>query len=105
VSTHRFTRLAAGAATVALLAAPAAGARPITEPGGQPRPGSVQERHYALANLQRSPEAQPTVVRFVDSGFDWTSAAIGAGGAAGLLALAAAGAATVSHRHRPTPTA
>jgi hypothetical protein len=45
----------------------------------------------------------PTVTRATvidDGGFDWGSAALGAGGAGVLLVLAAAGASTMQHHHR-----
>jgi hypothetical protein len=39
-------------------------------------------------------------VTTIDQGFDWGSAAIGAGGAAAVLVVTMAGASAVSHRHR-----
>jgi hypothetical protein len=78
--------LAAGLAVTAL-AAPAASARPMLDPG--------------------SGEAPPTdtapVTVAVDDGIDWGSAAIGAGGAGMLLLLAAGGATYASHGRRRVP--
>jgi hypothetical protein len=102
---HRLASAAAGAVTIALVAASIAGARPLDEPGGQPRSGSVQERNLSALSMRATsakstPQVQPTVVRVVDDGFDWGSAAIGAGGATGILLLATTGAAAATHRHR-----
>jgi hypothetical protein len=77
--------LAAGLA-VAALAAPAAQAAPILEPGTGDTPGS--------ATLDVTPiETEPTapVTTTIDEGFDWGSAAIGAGAAGALLALVSLG--------------
>jgi hypothetical protein len=104
VLSYRLSRAAVGAVTIALMAAPIAGARPLDETGGQPPPGSVQERNLNALSMRATsakPDRQgPTAVRIVDDGFDWGSAAIGAGGATGLLLLAATGAAAATHRHR-----
>jgi hypothetical protein len=84
--TRRLSRTVAGALAVAALAAPAASARPILEPSGDP--GSA------------APEASaPTITPIADQGFEWGSAAVGAGSAAAVLLLAAAGATTLSRRH------
>jgi hypothetical protein len=80
-SVRRLTRTMTGALVVTALAAPAATARPID------------------ANTTRPFESAPTVTRTIDEGFDVGSAAIGAGGAAAVLLLTAAGAVAVSHRH------
>jgi len=104
LTTHRLASAAAVAVSIAVVAAPIAGARPLDEPGGQPRSGSLQERNLTALSMRATstkPDLQrPTVVRIVDEGFDWGSAAIGAGGATGLLLLAATGATAASHRHR-----
>ena len=85
---HRITRLVTASLIAGALAAPAAGARPATDPP-----------------IQNSGEpvviepAQP-VVQSVDDGFDWASAAIGAGTAGGLILLIGAGGSTYRHRHQ-----
>jgi hypothetical protein len=92
--TRRLRRTVAGTLAVVAIAAPAAGARPALEPAGGTSSGSP-------AAIEREAEAAaPTVIR-IDQGFEWGSAAIGAGGAAVVLLLTVAGAATVSRRqHR-----
>ena len=80
---HRPTRAIACAVAATALAAPAASARPIDQ-----RPSHTSG-------------PTPTVTRMIDEGFDLGSATIGAGGAAAVLLLTAAGAAGVSQRrHR-----
>jgi len=84
--TRRISRTLAGALAVVALSAPAASARPMLEPSGDPGPVV--------------PEAPaPTVTPNVDDHFEWGSAAVGAGGAAAVLLLAGAGATTLSRRH------
>jgi hypothetical protein len=88
------TRDAADAAT---RAAPAQDLRsPDTRDGG------------AGVGVAQRPIRPVRVIDFGDNGFDWTDAAIGAGGALGLvLVLGAGGAAVVRRRvdHRRMPTA
>jgi hypothetical protein len=84
--TSRLSRIVVGALAVAALAVPPASARPILEPSRGQGPVPVE------------PTA-PTVTPIVEEGFEWGSAAIGAGGAAALLLLAGAGATTLSRRH------
>ena len=79
---HRITRLVLIALAALALAAPVASARPA--PADTPT-GPVQ------------PEAP--VVLSVDDGFDWASAAIGAGIAGGLVLLLVWGGVTYRHRH------
>jgi hypothetical protein len=79
---HRITRLVLIGLAVLALAAPMASARPA--PVDTPT-GPVQ------------PEAP--VVLSVDDGFDWASAAIGAGIAGGLVLLLVWGGVTYRHRH------
>jgi len=79
---HRITRLVLVGLAVLALAAPVASARPA--PADTPVP---------------SVEPAPPVVRSVDEGFDWASAAIGAGGAGGLILLISWGGMTYRHRH------
>jgi hypothetical protein len=84
-SSHFRRSLAAGLA-VAALAAPAAQAGPIIERGTGDTPGS--------ATLDTTPiETEPAapVTTTIDEGFDWGSAAIGAGAAGALLALLSLG--------------
>jgi len=76
---HRILRLIALALAVAALAAPAtAGAHPATR-DAQPADRVVIE-----------PDSAP-VVQSIDQGFDWGSAAIGAGGAGAVLVLVSIG--------------
>jgi hypothetical protein len=79
--------LAAGLAAAAL-AAPAAHAVPNNEPNA------------GLAPPPTEPVPGPPAVTTIDQGFDWGSAAIGAGGAATVLLLGAAGASAASPRRR-----
>ena len=80
IHSHRLARLVAVSLAAAALAAPAASARP-------------------------APLEQPVVVQpepqivTVDNGFDWDSAAIGAGGAGALLLLVSLGGFTYRTRH------
>ena len=82
--TRRVCRSAAGALAVVALAAPTAAARPAIE---------------STADARAAQPPGPTITRIVDGGFEWASAAIGAGGAAVVLLVSAAGATTVSRRH------
>jgi hypothetical protein len=79
-------RTLAAAVVVAALAAPAAQAAPIIEPGS----GATPE-----------PSA-PAMTTTIDEGFDWGSAAIGAGGAGAVIALVALGGFAYSSRGRMT---
>jgi hypothetical protein len=80
---HRFARLLVAGLAAGALAAPAAVAQPIDN-GPSPDAGKTS----------------PPVVRSIDDGFDWGSAAIGAGAAGALIIVTAAGVAYVS-RDRP----
>ena len=77
---HRFTRLVTAGLVAGALAAPAASARPAP-----------------LDPVVIEPDPAPVVQR-VDDGFDWASAAIGAGTAGGLILLIGAGGTTYRHR-------
>ena len=91
---RRLTSIVAAALTATVLAAPAADAIPAEEyfnSSDSRSAPAVESDAEALA---------PTVTRTVDDGFDLGSAAIGAGGAAAVLLLTAAGASAVSHRHQ-----
>jgi hypothetical protein len=83
--TQRITRLAGAALIAGALAAPAAHAVPAS-PDLQPAERVVIE-------------PSPPVVQSIDEGFDWASAAIGAGAAGGLILLIGAGGASYRHRH------
>jgi hypothetical protein len=94
----RFDRLAGALATAvaaAALAAPPALAR--IDPPATP---SFNSREAGPTTT-----AAPVVVHTVDGGFDWGAAAIGAGGAGALIAIASLGAsARMSRGHtRTTP--
>ena len=84
---HRLTRVLAAGLVAGALAAPGAGAKPA--------PLETVERGHQIL-LQ--PEPTP-VVRTVEPGFDWDSAAIGAGAGA-LLLLASLGGFTWRSRHQ-----
>jgi hypothetical protein len=79
---HRITRLVLVGLAVLALAAPVASARPA--PADTPVP---------------SVEPAPPVVQSVDEGFDWASAAVGAGAAGGIILLISWGGVTYRHRH------
>jgi hypothetical protein len=80
-------RTLATAIAVVALAAPAAQAAPSIEPGS----GVTGEP------LAAEP---PPITTTLDEGFDWGSAAIGAGGAGALIALISLGGFTYSSRGR-----
>jgi hypothetical protein len=82
---HRITRLVLVAVAVLALAAPVASAAPA--------PLDAQPAEQVVV------EAPAPVVQSVDTGFDWASAAIGAGIAGGLILLIVWGGATYRHRH------
>ncbi len=79
---HRITRLVLVGLAVLALAAPVASARPA--PADTPVP---------------SVEPAPPVVQSVDEGFDWASAAVGAGAAGGIILLISWGGMTYRHPH------
>ena len=85
---HRITRLVTAGLIAGALAAPAASARPVTDPPIDNGSGPVF--------IEPAPAP---VVSSVDDGFDWASAAIGAGAAGGLVLLLGAGGITYRHRH------
>src|SRR4051794_41809402 len=81
--THRITRLVLIGLAVLALAAPMASARP------------------APADTPTGPiPAEPPVVQSVNEGFDWASAAIGAGFAGGIILLIGWGGGTYPHPHQ-----
>jgi len=83
---HRITRLVTAGLIAGALAAPAASARPVTDPPIDNGSGPVF--------IEPAPVAPS-----VDDGFDWASAAIGAGAAGGLMLLIGVGGSTYRHRH------
>jgi len=83
---HRITRLVTAGLIAGALAAPAASARPVTDPPIDNGSGPVV--------IEPAP-----VTPSVDDGFDWASAAIGAGAAGGLILLIGVGGSTYRHRH------
>jgi hypothetical protein len=84
---HRITRLVAVAVATGALAAPTASARPAG-------PDSPSSGDPVVID-----PVTPPVIQNVDEGFDWASAAIGAGGAGALILLVSAGGITYRHRH------
>jgi hypothetical protein len=92
---HRLTHSVAGALAIAALAAPAAGAFPAEQVQGSTNPNAPATPIH-VNNTSAGPA--PTVSRTIDDGFDVGSAAIGAGGAAAVLLLSAAGASALVHR-------
>jgi ABC-type sugar transport system substrate-binding protein len=83
---HRITRLVTAALIAGALAAPAASARPA----GPDAPSTGGQVVF---------DEPAPVVQSVDAGFDWASAAIGAGTAGGLILLISFGGVTYRHRH------
>ena len=81
---HRITRLVLIALAVLALAAPAASAVPASR-DAQPADRVVVE---------------PACPAELDNGFDWASAAIGAGLAGGIILLVGWGGITYRHRHQ-----
>jgi hypothetical protein len=104
-ATHRLTRTAAAALTVTALLAPTASAHlpwderpaPTVAYQAMPAPDRIDSGPVAAATPTASQPA-PTVTETIDDGFDWGSAAIGAGSAGLALLLAAAGASAAGHR-------
>ena len=86
---HRLTRVLAVGLAAGALAAPSASAVPA---------GPDQIQTGTPEEIAIEPAPAP-VVQTVNSGFDWDSAAIGAGGAGALLLLVAAGGFTYRSRH------
>jgi hypothetical protein len=85
---HRITRLVTAALLAGALAAPAASARPVSDPPIDNGSGPVVIK-----------PAPAPVVQSIDEGFDWASAAIGAGAAGSLILLIGVGGTTYRHRH------
>jgi len=123
---HNATRALAAGLTAAALAAPSALADNLGSDTRDPATAQAQQRTDAVTGGVRAPgqrtrqprdaitpvtpaatvraPAAPTVVEIKPAqGFDWTSAAIGAGGGIALALIAIAAMAAVSSRSRPTP--
>lgn len=123
---HGATRALAACLAAAALAAPAALANDLRSPDARTAAATpAQKRADAFTGGARAPEwpwpdpahamkavtpstrartPDATAVEVApDRGFDWISAAIGAGGAIALAAIALAGAATLTGRSRPAP--
>ena len=102
MTSHRrwkFRRTVAAGLAVAALAAPAAQAAPIRDPALGDTPGPAAIDVTAIET-----ESAPPVTTTIDEGFDWGSAAIGAGGAGALIALVSLGGFAYSSRGRmPAP--
>jgi hypothetical protein len=81
---HRITRLVLIGLAVLALAAPAASARPASPD---------------LAPAERVVIEPVPVVQTVETGFDWASAAIGAGFAGAIILLVAWAGVAYRHRH------
>ena len=89
-------RLVAVGAIAVALTAPAAVARPIDGPNEPVRPDP-----FTSSTVAPDPApADPPIVRSVDAGFDWGSAAIGAGGAGALVVVISAGGFAYMSRNR-----
>jgi hypothetical protein len=93
---HRLARLLAAGVTAAALAAPPAVARPIDDPQLPVRP----DPGVTAVEPEPAPPDAPIVVRHIDAGFDWGSAAIGAGGAGALIVIVSLGGVAYTTRHR-----
>jgi hypothetical protein len=124
---HTATRALAAGLAAAALAAPSALADDLRSPDPHDAAAAqAPQRTGALTGGVRAPDwlspnardaatpdapaaaaptpAAPTVVEVTSAhGFDWTSAAIGAGGGIALALIAIAATATVSSRSRPAP--
>ena len=110
----RLSRPLAAGITALALAAPATQARPAQDPVALPSAHHAVAPHQIGQNAPvywASPDAPIPVphsstsqVRSTDTGFDVTSAAVGAAGL-GLIALLAVGTTTLTGRRRMRPTA
>jgi hypothetical protein len=86
---HPIARLVTAGLIAGALAAPAAVARP----GIDPQPSASAE----------SAQSDAPVVRSIDEGLDWGSAAIGAAGGVGAFAIALAGTTSLRRRRVARP--
>ena len=97
--TSRRTPVAVALTALALTAPVAAQARPTAEPGW--RALTEQEQQVLASRGQGAPDvrSQPApVVVAADPGFDWTAAALGAGGGIAIATLAAFGVGAAGQR-------
>jgi hypothetical protein len=85
---HRLARLLAAGVAAGALAAPPALARPIDDPQ---LPVFRDSGTTGAVEPAPAPADAPVVMRHIDAGFDWGSAAIGAGGAGALIVLVSFG--------------
>ena len=85
----RLTAVIACALTIVAIAAPAAGARP-----------AVDSQTVNSAVMTESTTAAPSPVSASGGGLEWGSAAIGAAGVAALLAIGAASISLTRRHHR-----
>ena len=83
---HRITRLATSASS------------PRRSPPPPPARGPLPDPPIDTAATRSSSSPTP-VVQSVNDGFDWASAAIGAGAAGGIILLIGVGGTTYRHRH------
>ena len=86
-ASQRITRLVSASLIAGALASPTSGARPAG-----PDPRSTSEPVVI--------EPAPPIVQSIDEGFDWASAAIGAGAAGGLVLLIGVAGSTYRRRHQ-----
>jgi hypothetical protein len=103
-SRHNATRALAVGLAAAALAVPSALADNLRSTDTRDAAtAQAQQRTDAVTGGVRTPAA-PTVVEIKPAqGFDWTSAAIGAGTGIALALIAIAAIATVGSRSRPAP--
>ena len=83
---HRITRLVAVGLAAGAIAAPVASAMPA--------PPDTPQSSSEPVTIEPAP-----VVQSIEEGFDWASAAIGAGGAGALILLISGGGISYRHRH------
>lgn len=95
-SLHRLSRALAATTTAVALAASPAVARPIDTPRG---PVRIDPGPTVVVQPEQAP-ARPPVAQKIDDGFDWGSAAIGAGGAGALVVIVAVGGVAYTTRRR-----
>ena len=93
---YRLARLLVAGVTTAALAAPPAVARPIEN---RPAPVPRDAGTTVAVTPEPAPADAPIVVRPVDTGFDWDSAAIG-GGTGALVVLVSIGGFAYASRRR-----
>ena len=94
---HLFARTLVACVSAGALATPPGIARPIDD-----APAPVVHEGAATVAVEPEPAraAAPTVVSPIESGFDWGSAAVGAGGTGALLVLLSLGAVLYAGRDR-----